>query len=84
MAKRHGEELDPAEFPKAFEECVRLIGQLKRDGSVVKAAPNMKGAPNKERKPEPEEEFLGAVHALILKCFKQPLSPADKVASPVL
>lgn len=32
-------------------------------------------------KPEPEEELLGAVHALILKCFKQPLTPDDKVPS---
>eukprot|EP00466_Bigelowiella_natans_P000476 jgi/Bigna1/33130/e_gw1.1.3.1 len=30
-------------------------------------------------KPEPEEELLGAVHALILKCFKQQLSRDDKV-----
>ena len=30
-------------------------------------------------KPEPEEELLGAVHALILKCFKQPLTELDRV-----
>lgn len=35
-------------------------------------------------KPEPEEELLGAVHALILKCFKQPLSPEDKIPSALL
>ncbi|GAB5370731.1 hypothetical protein AAMO2058_001518200 [Amorphochlora amoebiformis] len=34
-------------------------------------------------KPEPEEELLGAVHALILKCFKQQLSTNDRVP-PVL
>eukprot|EP00457_Paulinella_chromatophora_P000070 gb/GEZN01000070.1/.p1 GENE.gb/GEZN01000070.1/~~gb/GEZN01000070.1/.p1 ORF type:complete len:2436 (+),score=418.65 gb/GEZN01000070.1/:121-7308(+) len=32
-------------------------------------------------KPEPEEELLGAVHALILKCFKQPVYSSDAIPS---
>jgi hypothetical protein len=34
MRRRFGKSLDPSEFPVAFEECVRLIGHLKRTGSV--------------------------------------------------
>jgi len=34
LMERFGDSLDPNEFPIAFEECVRVIGQLKRTGSV--------------------------------------------------
>jgi hypothetical protein len=34
MSHRFGSELDPGEFPKAFDQCCRLIGQLKRTGKV--------------------------------------------------
>ena len=35
---------------------------------------------SKRFKPEPEEELLGAVHALLLKCFRQPVVSPDTVS----
>merc|ERR1719235_1973431 len=34
LCERFGSSIDPGEFPAAFEECVRLIGQLKRTGNL--------------------------------------------------
>jgi hypothetical protein len=60
LVERFGSELTPGEFPKAFEECVRLIGQLKRTGSVagVKRTLNIpeERLTARTSKQEPEEE----------------------------
>jgi transformation/transcription domain-associated protein len=57
-----------------------IVGVLRRShSSLMTEVERMIDEFSRRFKPEPEEELLGAVHALILKCFKQPLTVADEV-----
>jgi hypothetical protein len=50
LVKRFGDEIDPGEFPPAFEVCIKLIAEFKRTGSVA-------GVTTPRKVPEAEEEF---------------------------
>ena len=50
LVKRFGPEIDPGEFPPAFEVCIKLIAELKRTGSVAGVKTPRKGPEAEEGK----------------------------------
>jgi transformation/transcription domain-associated protein len=77
-ARRERED-DPTQ-PLAVQWVENVVNVLRRSHScLMTEVERMLDEFSRRFKPEPEEELLGAVHALILKCFKQPLTPCDSV-----
>lgn len=76
---------ESTEAPSAVQYVEEVVSVLRRSHpSLLTEVERMLDEFSRRFNPEPEDELLGAVHALIGKCFKHPLSTSDQIPSVIL